>query len=74
MYNVPTRVVFLEHGPQEQLFPGWDDMHRAYNNPGYYPAYFGKEAELNQKAKKLFPGMKTWEQYLREVGLEYIKN
>ncbi|THH27999.1 hypothetical protein EUX98_g6189 [Antrodiella citrinella] len=74
VYNVPTRAVYLPGAPAQELFPGWTQMHAAFKTDGYFPAYKGREGEISQKVKKLYPGVKTWEAWLKEVGLEYVKN
>lgn len=73
--NVPTRAVFLDHIPLENSFNGWIDMHRGFKEVGYFPAYKGRENEINEKAKKLLPGLKTWEAWLKEdnTRLTYVK-
>ncbi|KAH8103432.1 hypothetical protein BXZ70DRAFT_729756 [Cristinia sonorae] len=75
VYNVPTRVKFLEHAPPGLPFGSiMEDLLGSFKDPGYFPAYVGREREIAQIAKRLFPGVRTWETYLREVGLDYIKN
>lgn len=73
VYNVPTKVTFLETSPLVEKVPGIRDIMEGVKFPGYYPAYFGREHELTVKARKLNPNLTTFEQWLRRVGLEPIK-
>ncbi|TCD70551.1 hypothetical protein EIP91_002897 [Steccherinum ochraceum] len=74
--NVPTRAVFLHHIPLETSFDGWIDMHRDFKEVGYFPAYKGRESEIREIASKLYPGLKSWEAWLREddTRLDYVKH
>lgn len=69
VYGVPTRAVFLGEAGGGRLV----EMYKTFKDPGYYPSYSGREQQIVEKAKKLYPGLMTWERYLREVGLEYLK-
>ncbi|KAH8103433.1 hypothetical protein BXZ70DRAFT_1005853 [Cristinia sonorae] len=75
VYSVPTRVVFLDHFPEKTpLTSIMEDLNRSLKEWGCFPAYAGRELETAKIARRLFPGMKGWERYLREVGLEYVRN
>lgn len=67
VFNIPARAVFNEDHPLNQI-PIFKDVLLNFKNIGYYPNYFGREKELPVRAKKLYPGMKTYEEWLRETG------
>lgn len=71
--NVPTRAVFLDHA--ENMPAEWIDMLRNIKEVGCFPAYKGRENELGEEARKIFPGMKTWEAWLKEDDsrLDYVR-
>lgn len=64
----PARAVFVHHIPQEAI-PQWIARHKGYKEVGYFPKYVGREHEIPVLARKLFPGIKTFEQWMRDSGL-----
>lgn len=64
-----ARAVFVDHVPQEAI-PQWINRHRGYREAGYFPKYVGREQEIPVMARELFPGMKTFEQWLQETGFD----
>ena len=73
VYGIPAKAVFLDHSPQEGAYKEWVELHQSFVSPGYWPDYLGKEQELTVKAKSLYPGLATWEQWLKEFGLPPAK-
>lgn len=65
----PARAVFVDHIPQESL-PSWVERHSGYRDVGYFPKYSGREQDIPLLARQLYPGMKTFEQWLRETGYD----
>ena len=61
----PARAVFVDHVPQESI-PQWIERHKGYKEVGYFPKYVGRENELPILARKLYPKMKTFEEWLGE--------
>ena len=63
----PARAVSVDHVPQESI-PQWIERHRAYRDAGYFPKYVGREQEIPGLARKAYPKMKTFAEWLRETG------
>ena len=63
----PARAVFVDHVPQESL-PSWTERHKGYREVGYFPKYAGREDEIPTLAKKLYPQMRTFEEWAKEAN------
>lgn len=68
-HAVAARHVIVETTPLFDALPRLRQMYAAWKATGYYPQYHGgREHEINAKAKKLYPGVKTMEKWFREAG------
>ena len=65
----PARAVFVEHVEQEKI-PQWIARHRGYKEAGYFPKYIGREEDIPVLARQLYPGIKSFRQWLRETGFD----
>lgn len=61
-----ARAVFVDHIPQESL-PSWTERHKGYREVGYFPKYVGREHEIPDFARRLYPQMKSFEDWAVEV-------
>ena len=69
VHGIPTRHVIVDSIPAMEAMPWMKEMFVHFRTVGFFPKYFGgREHELNVKAKMLYPGMKTLEQWFSEVG------
>jgi len=68
----PSRAVFMDHVPQENI-PQWSARHKGYKEAGYFPRYVGREQEIPGLARKLYPQIKTFEEWLRDTGFDATK-
>jgi len=65
----PARAVFVDHIPQEDI-PSFTERHLGYREVGYFPSFVGREEEIPKMARKLYPGVLTFEDWMRETGFD----
>ena len=68
VHNVPARAVFSGSEDPLARLPFALEAFTNLKIYGFFPSYRGNEKEVSAKAKKLYPNLKTWEQWLGEVG------
>jgi len=62
----PACALFVDHVPQEQI-PQWTERHRGYKEVGYFPKYNRRAQDIPNLARELYPGMLTFEQWLKST-------
>lgn len=69
VHGVPARHVIVETLPMFEAVPKLKEMFTSFKTTGFYgPRYVGRERELAANSRKLYPGMKTLEQWFNEAG------
>ena len=67
VHNIPARAVFSDDDPLGKI-PFVREAFTNFKVYGFFPNYVGREKELSVRAKKLYPKLKTWEEWVKEVG------